>query len=62
MISLFQKSRWAVTGGDEQVEVLGVTKGDDGVSLWVVRRVLDTGESVMRCYEHVAFPTEERPG
>lgn len=55
MISLFRKSRMAALADGEKVEVLGVTKGDTGVALWVVRKVLADGESVMRCHEHLRF-------
>lgn len=54
-ISLFQQSRSAALHDGQQVEVLGVTKGEGGVGLWVVRRTEPDGESVIRCYEFVRF-------
>lgn len=59
MISLFPNAKPATLADGEPVEVIGVTKADDGASLWVVRRVVDTGESTMRCYSFVTLTGED---
>ena len=59
-ITLFNDPRPATLADGESVEVMGVTKADDGAALWVVRREYPDGESVLRCYSHIRFATGQR--